>query len=444
LAAEVPPAPPKNGVTATGEPPASPNGLDTEPNDLPPAFPPLEPKDETESKPPVPSPPVDVGRYISGQQVILRIDPASGEWLRLPANAAVSSRDKLLVLPTYRPQIILTTGVQQTFVSASSFQLQPPADPDPPRLAMDYGRVFLVTVGVAGGKLGLDLGGSQSGVATFVDANTAMAVEVRNYRMPGANPETEPPQVVANLWTTSGRIDWEQNGEIVTVAAGQVRTFIDAQPGQTEDAGRLPDWVESTGLIGIDRIASQDLEPWLVPDRSIALSLKEQAQTSNRRTEIASLAVRCLSYLDQFEPFVPMLNDDRHKSSWESQFDALQDALARGPESSRQVRLAFEKLRGDAGPELYRMLWGYSPEQLEQGAAGRLVDFLDHESLDFRVLAFENLRRITGITHSYRPEATAAGRRSTVQRWRQRMTDIVYKTPPSPVPQRSAMGTDAR
>jgi hypothetical protein len=94
-------------------------------------------------------------------------------------------------------------------------------------------------------------------------------------------------------------------------------------------------------------------------------------------------------------------------------------------------------MRGEDGLLLYRMLWGYNPGQLKEGAAGQLVGYLDHEALDFRVLAFENLRRVTGFTLTYQPNYTEARRRTPVRRWRERLEKggIAYKAPPTPLPQ---------
>lgn len=69
------------------------------------------------------------------------------------------------------------------------------------------------------------------------------------------------------------------------------------------------------------------------------------------------------------------------------------------------------------------MLWGYTKDDLLAGEAARLVDCLDRDNLDFRVLAFYNLRTITNVTFSYRPEATAANRQQAMRRWREQLKD---------------------
>ena len=86
------------------------------------------------------------------------------------------------------------------------------------------------------------------------------------------------------------------------------------------------------------------------------------------------------------------------------------------------MRQAFESVRGEKqGDELYRMLWGYSPEQLEEGGAAQLIEWLSHEDLDYRVLSFWNLHHVTGFSYFYKPEDTEAKRRTPVQRWRQKL-----------------------
>ncbi len=82
------------------------------------------------------------------------------------------------------------------------------------------------------------------------------------------------------------------------------------------------------------------------------------------------------------------------------------------------------------------MFWGYSPDDLKKEQAQRLVEHLGDPSMDFRVLAFENLRRITGTTLMYHPSNTAARSRSAVQKWQDKLKkgNIVYKNPPPMLP----------
>ena len=73
------------------------------------------------------------------------------------------------------------------------------------------------------------------------------------------------------------------------------------------------------------------------------------------------------------------------------------------------MREAIGLLRTADAKELYRLLWGYSEEQLEKGgAAAQLVKFLEHDQMDVRVLAFVNLASITGFQTYYQPQKPPA------------------------------------
>ena len=97
------------------------------------------------------------------------------------------------------------------------------------------------------------------------------------------------------------------------------------------------------------------------------------------------------------------------------------------------------------------MLWGYTDKDLEDGEDARLVKFLDHEALVFRVLAFENLREITQKTLYYHPEApTAAKRQQSVQQWRRQqqsgrirfnVPEVKPRTAPGELPRRKPSRT---
>jgi hypothetical protein len=93
------------------------------------------------------------------------------------------------------------------------------------------------------------------------------------------------------------------------------------------------------------------------------------------------------------------------------------------------VRRSAEQLMKPEVGLLTQLLRGYDPSQLENGGAAELVDALDHADLGVRVLAFENLRRITGATHNYRPEKPVESRKVSLMEWRRQLKDgrIVYR-----------------
>ncbi|MFV1967256.1 MAG: hypothetical protein ACC628_17650 [Pirellulaceae bacterium] len=375
--------------------------------------------------------PASVGRFISDEQVLGRLDRENGSWFRLEFNSPLSVGDRLVVLPTFRPQVLLSGSVRVTFSGPASVELAAGAEPDTPKLVFDYGRAAVVSVDDRGARVRLDLAG-HSGIAVLPDADSALAVEVIPYLAPGADPLANPALMGVGLFATSGQVTWSEGpGEPLSVAAGQVLVLEGDDAPQLLDAGPLPDWIDGRDLSQLEWSASAELKTHLTTDRPISLSLLER--TDFRRIEVAVLACRCLSYLDDFEPIVAALNDERHYSYWDGHFDVLRSALARSRESASNVLMALEKTYTEDSDDFFRMLWGYSAEQLESGEAENLVGFLEHNSMIARVLALENLRRITGKTLQFRPEETPGQERSKVARWRRDLEDgfVRYKNRPT-------------
>jgi hypothetical protein len=271
-------------------------------------------------------------------------------------------------------------------------------------------------------------------VATFVDAASEMAIDVRRYLPPGADPEQEPAQIVARIFTTAGRIEWQDGDAPVAVPidAGQVRVML-GDTSETVAAGELPAWMRSEDLQDVDRSASATLVTFLTAGRPITLSLSERIE--DRRSEVRSLARRCLAYLGTNEHLVKEFGDSRQRSYWASEFDVLRHLVSESVESAVRLRETFEGTCGDDAADLYRMVRGYSPQQLQDGSDAKLVEFLDHESMRIRVFAYENLRRITNETHIYFPEASEMRRKSSVRRWREQLEKgaIIYDSLPTPV-----------
>jgi hypothetical protein len=152
------------------------------------------------------------------------------------------------------------------------------------------------------------------------------------------------------------------------------------------------------------------------PQRPADLSLMEMAD--HRLVEVRRLACRCLALLGSFNPLVKALDDESLKLEWDNFYlPKLLDGVARGPQQAADIRQAMERQYGADAATLYRMLWGYTPQDLEGGQAAELVENLDHASLALRRLAYWNLKQITGSGLNYKPEDLEAKRARAVQQW---------------------------
>jgi hypothetical protein len=377
-------------------------------------------------------PPVEVGRYTSDGQILATLSPRDNLWHRKPARETLVAGERLIVLPPYRPQLALP-GMQVTFAGLGHVEMAAPGENGISRMLVDYGRFLLVAVGAAGPKIELDLSGIQ-GTATLVDADSSLAIRVSRWLPPGTDPEAFTGMPVVEIFNTGGRVAWQTPMlEKVEIPPQHVIIYIGADPPELQGPFHAPEWIDAKSISTTDRLASLGLEGSLDPTKPLNLSLQEMTQ--DRRIEVRALSARCLATLEEFDPILRELNDPRQYSYWTSEIDALKQAISRSPQTAAQVAAALERVRGNEAKELYRLLWGYSPDQLEKGAAPQLVRLLEHDQMDIRILTFYNLVAITGAQEFYRPERPPTQVRAAIQNWKDRLAKgtIAYKQPPSPL-----------
>jgi hypothetical protein len=128
------------------------------------------------------------------------------------------------------------------------------------------------------------------------------------------------------------------------------------------------------------------------------------------------------------------LNDESLKAYREEQVATLSAVVASDPERATDVRSALEMRHSERTDELFRMLWGYSPEELQNGADKELVNYLEDESLDFRIIAIESLKQIVGKDGTkFIPEQTESRRRRGAIYWQKESEKgrIAYKETPA-------------
>ena len=359
-----------------------------------------------------------IGRLISEEEVLLRSVDAG--WQRVASRGTIRAGERLIALPTYRPNITMSNGVTLQLVGGAIAELGRADADGTPDIRLGSGRLLLLTVGKPGSKVRLQAG-DYNGTVEFGSDEAALAVEVRPSLPEGADPEQEAAPSTVDFYLTSGEATWiDRKGKRDTLRGRAHRT-----PGGTKASGQadeLPLWIEESELNPTERRASEDVEKFVKADKPAVPALTELAK--HRRIENSLLATQSLALIDHFDPIVPLLNDKAYRIAWTSQIEALRAALARGPETAAAVRKAFEAVHGkEAGGELYRMLWGYNSQQLEEGAAAQLIEWLDapDDRLDFRVLSFWNLHHITGLGLYYQPGDPEKQRRTSIQRWKQKL-----------------------
>jgi len=362
-----------------------------------------------------------LGRYLYKQDVLLRMDRGTRLWRRLPATPSLAAGDRLMSLASFRPTITLIAGVTIQPVDASVFDLLGADDAGVPAINIEYGRLILFTAGKPHNSIRLRIGDHQA-LLTFLDGESTVAIDVRRLWIAGRDPAAAAGRLAVDLFVTSGAVTWEEGPARLEWKAPS-HAILESQGAQVLD-NEIAKWTRGESPKGIELGAAEAIEHELTGDQPISLSIKELL--SSRKVEVRGLAVRAAANVGEFEQLVKMLNDPDQKLIWHIEIEALRTAMARDPETAEQIQAAFKTRRGDVdGSELYRMLWGYSAEDVADGVMNKLVEYLNNDDwLDIRVLAFQNLREITGKPLSYKPEASSAVRRPAYLNWKARIKEL--------------------
>jgi hypothetical protein len=368
-----------------------------------------------------------VGKFISGaQDVLLKSEANEGGWRRVGPEEFIAAHQPLLALPSYRPRLaVLNVEATLELINGTRVELLPENAQGPPGVDIDFGRVVIKPLAQNGARLRVVVG-SHSGTLTLTNVDSIAGLEVTRVHDPGTDPEKVFSHALTKLYVARGGAIWEEGKDKTPVQlSAPAELMLDGTAADSPSAIKpglsseypVPKWITANTVNESDQRAALSVSQALSPQRGASMGLMEL--TDDRRIEIRWLSARCLDYLGQFDPMTAALNDTHFQREWPDYVDELKEAIARGPETATSIRLSLEKQPyGNESAALYRMLWGYTDKQLEDGEDARLVKFLDHELMVYRVLAFWNLQDITHATHGYRPEANAAKRLPLVQQWR--------------------------
>ena len=383
---------------------------------------------------------MNLGRLILEHDVLLRWQPpaadqAGGSWVRLPDRASGYAGDLLLTLPTYDPHLTLVGALTVQVLGGTRLELLPSDESGTAGIRLVSGRITVWSNARPGARLRV-VAGDYPGTLVLDDPDATAGIEVQRVLRLGSDPRREPAPVVADLYANFGDISWQaDDGQVTSLESGG-HLPLDGRPlppaSPPPAAGReapnaaqgqgmaLPAWMTSTGLSPIDKRAAEIVEQHLArPERAVTLGLRELA--SDRRVEVRLLAMQCLAEIGEFDIFPGLFNDASQRAAWAKALDSLRAQLGLSPQTAVGISDAFARARGPRAEALFRMLCGYSGEQLEAGAAKELVDALEHEDLDARVLAYLNLREITGASLYYEPHGNPKKREQSVRMWRERL-----------------------
>ncbi|EMI55851.1 hypothetical protein [Rhodopirellula sallentina] len=285
------------------------------------------------------------------------------------------------------------------------------------------------------------LGARQIRVA-MPEAQTVLAVELTHLRRLGSNPlapNTRLPvyRIIAVQGNVMVQSSVMANSEVtstddtVTLETRQQLQGSGVQPAALTTVDRLPSWIDAPAKRDVlVESAQEGLRQFVGNDEPIEKALREAM--AFRRVEVPALAAETLLLLGRADVYFGtdgILHRPRQRLYWEEHFNMLRQQIASDAQTAEAIRVAIERAELADSQNLYKLLVGFTPEELENGGDAKLVEFLDSSSMAVRVLAIENLRLIVGDTLGYRADQeNANSRRGDIKKWETRLRrgDIRY------------------
>ncbi len=377
---------------------------------------------------PEPVVPQRLGNYLGNNDVLLIHDAGRGKWVRMPPRSPISTGDVLLTLPKFRTHVVLAdvntylSGGTRLRIPLENFDTL--ASDTELNLEMVYGRLLL-NAGLKGSQIAMQ---ADDQLREFRLASSAsLAVEVERVFMPGTDYENVAAPIKATWYLTSGSVEWPTAaGGTQTIQAPAMWKTIDGIDEIPERIEELPAWIDREQVTDVERRARNNISEELTAGQPVGIRLLEltDGKGLGRQKEVRILAAASSVFVGEFEPLVKTLNDSEQNRAWETHIQDLRQALALSPDVATRVRQAFINIRGEeAAQDLMEMVVGYNAQQvgesreaIQTGALAQLIQWLDHDSLDYRVLASHNIREITGKSKGYRPDDSSKRRKIQLRR----------------------------
>jgi hypothetical protein len=364
-----------------------------------------------------------MGRFTSTDQILLHTPGAQGNWSRAQEKAIVFPQEHLLALPTYRPSITLSSGLILQLLGGTEVTLLPDEPQKPAGIKIRYGRVVINSVANPGLKLRVVIG-DQTHTLTFVNADSMVGIQVSRVHALGTNPEDESARIMTELFVTKDKVSWSDGAqEPLELTAPSHLLLLPGVPATPDRPKDMPNWIAGQEPTSdIDQRTSARMFQAFTPEVPAQQKLLELADPATRMIELRRLAIRSLGYIGDFDTLAKTLNDPECKTDWSGRYFVwLCDAVNRDPQAAAAVREALDKNYGAQSADLYRMLWGYTNDNLVAGDDEKLVRALEDETLAMRVLAICNLKNITDRDIGFKPADSLQQRKRIIAIWEQRL-----------------------
>lgn len=276
----------------------------------------------------------------------------------------------------------------------------------------------------------------------FPDAQTVLAIEMVHFRPAGIDPlvpENRRPIyrviVVQGEATLNSEIPSAAGGpgteDAVTLPTGQQWRVRGDQDATVTPVNLLPTWIDDAAQKNLAFASAREgLMDFVTKVEPVEKTLREAM--AFRRVEVAALAAETLLLLGRADVYFGsdgILSRPRQRLFWTEHFQMLRQHIASSAQAAADVKSAIKLAELADSDNLFKLLVGFTNDELAAGGDEKLVKLLDSASMPVRVLAIENLKAIVGDDLGYRADQENANtRRADIKKWEARLRkgDIRY------------------
>jgi hypothetical protein len=344
---------------------------------------------------------------------LLLVNLPDGEAERVEPGAPVPLGETLVVAPQSIVSLKFPNSLTWKIFHASRVQVTERS------IEIDYGRGMLRSEKPSELSLQTRLGDFR----LQMGANTTVAVELMHRRETHGSilePSVFRPTLIVVAVDGGVTIRAEDAERATSLQIGEGLAMIEGLRAKDFKLQSIPAWFRLSPSRAIDREGLLELTQAVSAvdsPASLRRLLRERSQSF--RPEEAAVAVQTSLLLGDFEPLLQsgFLTNPRMVIHWQPTLGLFRQMLPIFPDKLAATKQAFLDAFPD-GNKIFAMLVGLSAEQATAGGLSKLIDELASPDLVNRVVAFQELQRLTAKKLGFQP---AEPNRASILTWRREL-----------------------
>lgn len=371
-------------------------------------------------------------KYTSVEGVVLHYIPRQQGWFVLPRRSLVHSGDRLAVPEPFEGRLEFDDGkLLVTLQGGTIIRTLGPTAAGPSGFDVDRGWIVVRSAPVPADKFQpLRLGLSLRGELLSLELMTRDAwcgIEITPREPDRFEQDLGRNSYTGALYALAGSVrltdaeghEQEMNGPASLSLIPELRPSPQAPDRQFTVLPLLarPKWLE-------DQVPSSPTQRYAKLfekefDAAEPALLSVGGVVADRRPLMSHMAVQCLGLIDAAGVLVDVLQRNEHEEARKSAIVALRTWLPDDPANRDVLREELAKRYSPADADIaYRLLWGFNEDDARNPIISQqLLDWMNHDEVSIRELAFMHVQRLTKRSYEYRANSTAPQRQASLNRW---------------------------